>query len=336
MDDNAKGPVPGILGQDDSNASGVDSSPKTEKIFDSSEFTGEDASSDESFVLADHGNKKANKEKKPLIFVRWYFWAIMTGIVAAAAVIVIVVLINVYDGKIRNAESIVRYDNYSSSIDIAKNDFEEALTNLLHDSYGITSVSAGSIYPSADQIRELRANCLGAFDVSSEDTEFIETRKNSGAEMVEAGESINEAQERLGKIVSGYNDATAGIEKCREIVLEPIVSKLEIKLSDEIVELENGKLSRKMTVKNNSDDTYTRIEMSYSLEDNNGISQLTLKPGFWGSYGEGGKKLAPGEEMEFDLFIGSMGGSYYTSLDNNTIRKLTPKLKGINGRKLTD
>lgn len=339
MDDNTNGPMPGILGQDGlqtAPADGGDSKSQNEKIFDSSKFTGETSSDNESFVPGnDANNAKLKKEKKPIIFVRWYFWAILTGLVAASAAVIIFVLINSYEGRIRDTESVVRYDNYSSMIDVAKNDFEEALVNLLHDSYGITSVSSYTVYPSADEIRQIRTDCLGEFNVKGEDIDFVETRKSSGAEMMEAGENIGDAQERLGKIVSGYNDATAGISACREIALSPVTSKLEIKLSDEITETSEGKLSRKMTVKNNGDESYSMLELGYEMQDSNGISQLSLNPGFWGGFGANSKQLKPGDEMEFDLFVTTTGGKYYSSLKNDAIRELTPKLVKIRASKVT-
>ena len=336
MDENNNGPVPGIIGQDtpSEESTTTTSEPKDSgKIFDSSEFTGV-SNENESLVLnnGDQSEKQA-KAKDSNLFTKWQLWAILCGIILAGSAAAILVIISIYDGKIKNTENVARYDAAVKNIESAKSDFDANFTKLVDTSYGVSGYHTSyAIYPDDSEIEESKKSCLGRYDVKSDDVEFINSLK-TGQELFDAGENVTEAKERVERIVAGYNSANSALDTCKEDVLKPFLDDLEITFGDTGTVPYEGRLTgsyvyltRPMTIKNKSKkNRITSLTLTYELKNRDGVVMKTRTVYL------SNVQLWDGAEVTADLYDSGYSKYYTSAEDSEKELAYKPELKSISG-----
>ena len=341
MDENNNGPVPGIIGQDvpsdDMSTPTAVSGPEKDngKIFDSSSFTG---GSTESLTLNKGDSApitKENKSKGQNPFTKWQLWAILSGVIAVAAAIAIVMIIIIFDGKVKNTEAVSSYDSAVHEIENSKEDFETAYRKMNYDIYGVSgeTPSEYALYPSDTEYVQSKNDCLAKYDISAEDLEYIETLK-TGSELLNAGSNVVEAKERVERISVGYNSAVSAINNCREVALAPVLKDFEITISELTTEPDDGylggdyvKFSQIIKVKYKGDKNLSRLDLKYALVDRNGAELKTR----YVDYSSYSTPLKKGDEIELDLYKSSTYQYKATKKDAETEKNYKPVLKNIDG-----
>jgi len=335
MDENNSGPVPGIIGQDvpsDGPTTPVaPGQPESGKIFDSSSFTGEQS---ESLTLKSDDSAPAKKTKGQNPFTKWQLWAIFSGVILVGAAAAILFVIMIFDGKIKNVESVARYDAAVKDVADSKEAFEKAFKLMSYDAYDVSDdgYRSYSLMPEDSVLTQAKLDCLGKYDVSSDDVGFIGSLK-TGAELLDAGSNVVEAKERVDRIGAGYNSAKDAIDTCRELVLAPILKDIEITVGDYTTEPDPSSTyakyvypSQPITIKNKGKKAIRGINFVFVLIDRNGaeIDSRTV----YGPY----EALKPGDEITLDLY--NTGGYRRTDLEDEAKKRKNykVKLKTIDGR----
>lgn len=295
MDENNNGPTAGIIGQDVPS----DSQNTGGTIFDSSKFTGEQKN-EQGLVL----NQKTEKPKGQNPFTKWQFWAITSGVILLASAAAIVILCIIFDGRVKNAESVASYDLATNSANNVVGDFDKAFSDVLSDAYGTMTTSTTRVYPTEEEITKSKEQCLGRFGVDADDIEFVTTLK-TGAELMSGGQNVAQAKERLDRTIASYTAATTSIAKCREDILAPVLKKFKIELGDlEVIESESNssyvELSQIVKVTNNSGKDVSSISITFDIVDRNGVSVRTKTTTYYG-YSDN-KVFASGDTIEMDIY----------------------------------
>lgn len=336
MDENNNGPVPGIIGQDvpsdEPTTPVAPSQPESGKIFDSSSFTGERS---ESLTLKSDDSTPAKKAKGQNPFTKWQLWAIFSAVILVGAAAAILVVIMIFDGKIKNTESVARYDAATKDVADSKEAFEKAYKLMSYDAYDVTgdNYRSYSLIPDDSVLTQAKLDCLGKYDVSSDDVEYIGSLK-TGTELLDAGSNVVEAKERVERIVAGYNSAKDAIDSCRELVLAPVMKDIEVTVGEFKTEPDPSStytkyvyVSRPITIKNNGKKAISNMDFVFVLTDRNGAEIDSRN-----AYIPYGTVLNPGDQIVIDLY--SSGTYRHTESEDSAakLKNYKVKIKTIGGR----
>ena len=358
MDESNNGPVPGIIGQDtpsEATASAPVEQKDSGKVFDNSAFTGQ-VDEPQSLSFKD-GQLVNNKEKKPLIFTRWQFWAILSGVITAAFVATVLIMSASFNGRIANSESAARYDSLSNTLDNYKKEFDEKLKDYSKvvyaqqaSSYNLTitplsdydAKSDESLYPSESEIAAAGNECLkqDMYGLTDDDIAYISSRKNS-TDLMSEGKNIADEAERLEKINNAYRSASTSIDSCHDPLINIRLKDFELELGEpNYVEKEDSfDVRRGIKVKYNGEKELKSVTLIYGLLDKNGLVKEYLKMEYKGTE----KPIQKGDTFETRLCGANFYGTtdncvytqdtrYQTSMGLDAYKALKPKLLSIYGK----
>lgn len=338
MDNNNFGPQPGILPiSDDNGQSSTTDTPQTiggdmpqtiggdmpnpdnQKIFDSSEVTGV-KTEDPVSAIPTVGDKPKKQNSGDAFYKNWKLWAIACLVIFLSSGTAITIMLITINGGASNSELAAEYDSKAQITRDAEERFKLTFEEKYKTSYGLEYSSMYAYQPEENQKTAAYNNCIKRFGATDEAIALYNERK-SGSEIAKNGD-IKKAKEKLDAMSGAFASGTTNIDLCSDDILAPVYELFEITIGD-IQKKDSStisgyaSLSREVTVKNKSSQTFSRVSFNFDIVDKNGVAS--------NSYASvnTSKDLAPGESFTGDLYSGIY------SLNGDTMDNTTAKLSKV-------